>query len=267
MGKIEFTSIGKMICDQIYPQQQPRQGFYANNSGFIELNNDKNIIEGLKGIDDFDYIWIIYHLDKNSKWKPLISPPVQSIKEKIGVFASRSPYRPNQIGLSVVKLIKVEKNRLYIENFDLLNNTPIIDIKPYISIYDSIENSKNGWVPDYKKEEYKLYFSNIFLNKNKFVKNHVNFDLKDFCLVQLKFNPVDKNKKRVKRIRKNQFIIAFRTWRIQFIINDKLINVENIFSSYSVVDLNQNIKEDKYGDKKSHILFNEKFGIIKNSFF
>ena len=250
MGKIEIKSIGKMVCDQIYPQQQPRQGFYAENSGYIELHNDSKLIQALKGIEGFDYIWVIYYLNKNTNWKPLISPPVQSIKEKIGVFASRSPYRPNQIGLSAVRLNRVEKNRLYIENFDLLHETPIIDIKPYISIYDSIENTRNGWVPDYKEEKYELYFNEIFLEKSEVVKRLTNFDLKDFCKVQLSFNPIDTTKKRVKKETDSTFVIAFRTWRITFSIEGKKVYIEDTFSGYSLEDLEN--QEDKYNDKEHH---------------
>ncbi len=259
MEKISFSPIGKMVCKQIYPQQQPRQGFYANNSGYIQLIDDEKIIASTASLEEFDYIWVIYVFSQNKSWKSFVAPPVKEDNKKVGVFASRSPYRPNQIGMSAVKLKKIEKDKIFIENFDLLNDTPILDIKPYISIYDSIENASNGWVKDYKEQEYKLEFSKNFLDKSAFVNEIANYDLKDLSFVQLRFNPTDSTKKRVINLSSNGYEIAFRTWRVKFICceENKSLFLEDIYSGYSKEELLESF--DKYNDKEYHRVFNNTF--------
>jgi tRNA (Thr-GGU) A37 N-methylase len=89
-------------------------------------------------------IWLLFVFHNNSNWKAQSSPPVAP-NRKIGVFATRSPYRPNPIGLSCVELVKIEKLKIYVRNFDLLDNTPILDIKPYIPYSDSFPDALGGF--------------------------------------------------------------------------------------------------------------------------
>jgi tRNA-Thr(GGU) m(6)t(6)A37 methyltransferase TsaA len=104
----------------------------------------------LRGLDGFDYVHVIYLCHLNTGWSPLIQPP-RGPKKKQGVFATRSPHRPNSIGLSLLKIknIDIDSGIIYFESgCDILNGTPVIDIKPYIPQYDT-PNDKNiriGWL-------------------------------------------------------------------------------------------------------------------------
>lgn len=100
--------------------------------------------EGLKDLDGFSHIYLIY-LFHQSKGHQLTVRPFLDHKEH-GVFATRAPRRPNPLGLSLVKLLSVTGNTVEVEGADLLNGTPILDIKPYIEPFDKVENTKNGWV-------------------------------------------------------------------------------------------------------------------------
>ena len=111
-------------------------------AGSIEIIPD--FIEGLKDLDGFSHIILIYHFHL-SKGYTLSVEPFMDDKLR-GVFATRAPRRPNPIGISVVKLIKVEGNVLYIENVDIIDGTPLLDIKPYISEVDAHEVEKAGWL-------------------------------------------------------------------------------------------------------------------------
>ena len=110
----------------------------------------------LRGIEEFSHLWLIFDFSKAHKDQvsPLIRPPRLGGNKKIGVFASRSPFRPNNLGLSSVQLVKVEKGCLTVAGADLLNGTPIYDIKPYIPFTDCHQNAKGSYAEQNK--DYKL---------------------------------------------------------------------------------------------------------------
>ena len=135
----------------------PRQpGLVTAAKGQIILQDDANSSELIHAIEQFSHLWLIFvfHGNKQPKhdekgWKPLVRPPRLGGNEKIGVLATRSPFRPNPIGMSVVKLdsINTKNNQtlLNVSGLDLLNGTPILDIKPYIPYTDSVINAQAGF--------------------------------------------------------------------------------------------------------------------------
>ena len=98
---------------------------------------------GLRDLAEFERLWLIYLLDRASAVQ-LIVRPYMDIAER-GVFATRSPARPNHIGLSAVRLLGVKQNRLMIADVDMLDGTPLLDIKPYVPAFDSFEQARAGW--------------------------------------------------------------------------------------------------------------------------
>ena len=106
----------------------------------------------LRGIEGFDYLWLIWQFSEavRDKWSPTVRPPILGGNTRVGVFATRSPFRPNAIGLSSVKLEKVELHTpegpvLHISGADLMNGTPILDIKPYLAYVDSHPEAAQGF--------------------------------------------------------------------------------------------------------------------------
>lgn len=114
----------------------------------------------LEGLAEFSHVWLLswFHLSTNKTFHPKIHPPRMK-GGKIGVFASRSPHRPNPVGLSLTKLERVEKDTLYLSGIDLINGTPILDVKPYLPISDIAANPLSGWVPLNAFPELKVGFS------------------------------------------------------------------------------------------------------------
>lgn len=104
----------------------------------------KEFEEGLEDLAGFSHIYLIYHFHKSSRYALKTTPFLD--KKPRGVFSTRAPQRPNSIGISVVKLISVKGNILEIENTDILDGTPLIDIKPYIPDFDIHEVEKTGWI-------------------------------------------------------------------------------------------------------------------------
>ncbi len=132
----------------------PRQpGLVPAARARLQLLPPYNRKESLVGIEGFSHLWIhfVFHQCWREDWKPMVRPPRLGGKEKIGVFASRSTFRPNPIGLSVVELLAVEHEEtsgnlsLLLKGADLIDGTPVLDIKPYIEYSDRIDNTKAGY--------------------------------------------------------------------------------------------------------------------------
>ena len=153
MSNIEFESIGEIHTPFKKLEGMPIQPIGAQGvKGEIHIK--QKYLDGLKDIKHFSHLNLIYHLHKVKNYKLEVKPFLDT--KTHGIFATRSPKRPNPIGLSVVQLDKVKNNILYVSNVDILDKTPIIDIKPYVpQLYqDTIENLKIGWF-ETKKDQAK----------------------------------------------------------------------------------------------------------------
>ena len=122
----------------------PRQSGLAQTEGKIVFNEEYRNRDAVRGLENFSHIWLIWHFSQSnqSKWSPTVRPPRLGGNARMGVFATRSPFRPNAMGLSSVELVRVsydEKDSpiLYVRGADIVSGTPIFDIKPYLSFTDS----------------------------------------------------------------------------------------------------------------------------------
>ena len=109
-----------------------------------EIELFKEYQDGLKDLEKFSHIIVLYHFHKAQGFNLTVKPFLDD--KSHGVFATRAPMRPNSIGLSVLKLNKIVNNILYVENVDILDGTPVLDIKPYVSKFDFVEGERNGWL-------------------------------------------------------------------------------------------------------------------------
>ena len=131
----------------------PRQpGLASQAKGVLKLDKNPDFKHALKSLEEFSHIWIIFvfHEHGGRNWKPSIRPPRLGGNRKVGVLASRSPHRPNPIGISAVALDFIDFNapqgpELHISGLDLLDGTPVLDIKPYIPYADSLPEANPGW--------------------------------------------------------------------------------------------------------------------------
>jgi len=142
---IKFEPIGIINTPHKTKEGMPIQSISAKGiKGRIELKEE--FLDGLLDLDGFSHIYLIYHFHKSVGYKLQVMP---FLDDKLhGVFSTRAPKRPNAIGMSVVKLTSIKGNILEIENVDMLDGTPLLDIKPYIPQFDNHEIEKGGWVED-----------------------------------------------------------------------------------------------------------------------
>jgi tRNA-Thr(GGU) m(6)t(6)A37 methyltransferase TsaA len=143
MNEIKYKPIGVVHSLFKQPKGTPIQPAGAKNiDGTVELFPE--YAEGLKDLEGFSHIFLIYHFHL-SKGAPLKVRPYMD-SEVHGVFAMRGPSRPNPIGISVVRLVRIEENILYIQDVDVVDGTPLLDIKPYVPEFDIREVKKIGWL-------------------------------------------------------------------------------------------------------------------------
>lgn len=144
METVTFTPIG--IVHSPYKEQKgtPIQGRYAPDDVRAEIEIFPEYSEGLKDIEGFSHIYLIFHFHKSESYRLLQTPYLDDTER--GVFAIRSPFRPNAIGLSIVRLIERKSNILIIGNVDILDETSVLDIKPYVPEFITDDEISIGWL-------------------------------------------------------------------------------------------------------------------------
>jgi tRNA-Thr(GGU) m(6)t(6)A37 methyltransferase TsaA len=143
MDPIQIKPIGIIYSPYKKATGIPIQGRFKDDvEAFAELKEEFQT--GLKDLDGFSHAIIIYHFHNETKEQVTAQPYLE--KEEHGIFAVRSPYRPNRIGFSIIKISRIIENRLYFTEVDVFDRTPLIDIKPYVEFFDKREHVKSGWV-------------------------------------------------------------------------------------------------------------------------
>jgi len=167
-NKVEFNYIGQVHSPYKEKFAIPRQpGLVSAAKGTITLTGDANNSELVRELAEFSHIWVlfVFHGTQEQGWKPLVRPPRLGGNKKIGVLATRSTFRPNPIGMSVVKLesIAIEEKQviLHISGIDLLDQTPIIDIKPYVPYSDSLPTAQAGFAQSPPEISLSVTFSDM----------------------------------------------------------------------------------------------------------
>jgi len=139
---VTYTPIGVFHTDYTPETGAPRQGILKpDGKGKIEIFPGYK--DALKSLELFEYIIVIYHLDRAGSWSKTGRPPASDSGYTFGLFSTRSPRRPNPIGIATIKLEKIENGNLFVSGIDAFNGTPVLDIKPYLPSIDGIRSSEN----------------------------------------------------------------------------------------------------------------------------
>ncbi|MBN2554328.1 MAG: tRNA (N6-threonylcarbamoyladenosine(37)-N6)-methyltransferase TrmO [Anaerolineales bacterium] len=139
----EFESIGIIHSPFRDPSNMPIQpGGNSSKRGYADIN--PAYAEGLKDLDGFSHLILLYHFHRTTQVRLTVTPFLD--REPRGVFSTRAPTRPNPIGLSIVRLESIDGCRLHLLNLDILDGTPLLDIKPYVPAFDHQEGVRIGWL-------------------------------------------------------------------------------------------------------------------------
>lgn len=224
---MEIKPIGFIKTDFKEKFGIPRQsGIVEEIKGEIIFEKEFRNPDALRGIEEYSHLWLIFDFSQNHReeWSPTVRPPCLGGNTRVGVFATRSPFRPNNLGLSCVKLenIKEDKNNglsLIVSGVDLLDNTPIYDIKPYIPYSDCKCDAKGSF-----SDEFKDYKINVIYDENVF--KNINNDEKKAIIKLIEQNPAPAYKKQEKIYK-----FLFSKYEISFKIkenNAEIIKINKI---------------------------------------
>ncbi|MCU7852107.1 MAG: tRNA (N6-threonylcarbamoyladenosine(37)-N6)-methyltransferase TrmO [Candidatus Thiodiazotropha sp. (ex Monitilora ramsayi)] len=165
MTHFDFQPIGTITSCFKEKFGIPRQsGLIPEARATLDILPPYNRPEAFRELAEYSHIWLtfVFHANIRENWKPTVRPPRLGGNQRVGVFASRSPFRPNPIGLSVVRLDQLDIDhsniRLYLSGIDLLDGTPVLDIKPYLPYTDAIPDASAGYAPDPPGTPQKLTF-------------------------------------------------------------------------------------------------------------
>jgi tRNA (adenine37-N6)-methyltransferase len=147
---ITMYSIGVVHSPYKETKGTPIQGALADRGAEAWVELKEKYVAGLKDLDGFSHAILLYHFHLSDKVE-IVGKPYLEAKEH-GIFAIRSPHRPNHIGLSVVKLTKIEGNKVYFTEVDMLDGTPVLDIKPYVRQFDSRPAAVSGWIEGHYRD-------------------------------------------------------------------------------------------------------------------
>ncbi len=202
----------------------PRQSGLVNTTAKIVFEGKYRNDEALRGIEGFSHLWLLSDFSENEKsdWSPTVRPPRLGGNKRMGVFATRSPFRPNSIGLSSVKLLSVEKTKdqgtvLLVSGADLLDNTPIYDIKPYIAFTDSHPDATGGFSDG-------VYNNNLQVFIPESLKELIPPEKKDALLGILSQDPRPSYQNDPERI----YSFEFSNMHIEFTVKEDLLTVTSI---------------------------------------
>lgn len=142
MDPIAFQPIGIIHSPFAEPEGTPIQATASDAAGRVEVLPP--YVDGLQGLEGFSHVVLLYHLHRTGHPQLRVRPFLDD--EEHGVFATRAPARPNAIGISVVRLVRIEGNTLQVRDLDVLDGTPLLDIKPYVPAFDVRRAERVGWL-------------------------------------------------------------------------------------------------------------------------
>lgn len=245
--------IGYFHTTATSPKDLPRQPGLSENWGEIRLKEGCQFEQALDGLEGFDLIWVVFLFHRASTWKPKVLPPRGGKKQ--GVFATRSPHRPNFIGMSCVKLEVIEGLTLIVTHHDLLDGTPILDLKPYLNYADSHVSSRQGWLESLPSQHPIIFkWSPLAQAQLDYLANDWNISLQEPVEHRLLQSPVPYPNHRVKQIAENEYELAYRTWRIRYRLEEGTILIHFLRSGYDQETLDGN-KASRWDDVPAHQAF------------
>jgi len=202
----------------------------SETTSVIELNQGCHLDAALCDLEGFSRIWLVWWFHLNPSWRPKVLPP-RGPRRRRGVLATRSPHRPNPIGLSSVPLLGVSGHRILVGPHDLLDGTPILDIKPYLSSVDSFPCESRGWL-DIPTLNWQVTYSPLAQTQIDWLNQsyHPNFGRR--IQQVLSQDPTPCKSRRIAALPNQGFRLGCGPWRVHFRSHGEVIQVEKILSRF-----------------------------------
>lgn len=206
--------------------------------GRIELLPGQHYEHALEDLAGWEYIWVLFWFDRNPGWRPKVLPP-RSRSGRKGVFATRSPHRPNPLGLSVLRLERVDGLTLHVRDVDMLDGTPVFDIKPYVAYTDAIVDARAGWLEDSGDAGavvdpvagWQVDWSSLAAEQAAWVEQHTQLPLRARADAALTLGPEPHPYRRIRRDG-DAGVLAVKEWRLRFTVAGRCLQIDAVQSGY-----------------------------------
>lgn len=234
MVEVCFTPIGIVRSPFTERVEAPRQAVVAADvRGRIELEPGHGFEDALDGLEGWDHLWVLFlfhrNLEQGRGWKPKVQPP--RADRKLGVFATRSPHRPNPIGLSAVRLERVEGLVLHVRELDILDGSPVLDLKPYVPYADARPDAKSGWLgQEDPRQAWQVELADDALAQLAWL-SHRGVDLRATIETTLALGPQPHAYRRIRPHGAGKRL-SLKEWRVDFTVDGQRIVVGAIRSGY-----------------------------------
>lgn len=213
---------------------QPNESQVERNR--VELLPGCGFEEALSDLAGFSRIWLLSWFHRNASWRPMVMPP-RGPSRRRGVFATRSPHRPNPLGLTPVRLLGVEKRRLLLGPCDLMDGTPILDIKPYIPAYDAFPGERAGWTEEILADHqgpppFQVQFAPLATTQSEWLKDHWEIDFRPRLVELLGRDPSIQRSRRIRARGADRRVVGCGPWRVEFRVEGNQVEVLRIEPGY-----------------------------------
>jgi tRNA (adenine37-N6)-methyltransferase len=207
----------------------------------IELLPGRNFEHALLDLASWEMIWVIFWFHLNPGWRPKVLPPRSTTGRK-GVFATRSPHRPNPIGMSVVRLERVDGLILHIRDADMVDGTPVLDLKPYVAYTDAHPNAGTGWLEDAARSDtraqppdpvhaYVVQFEALAAEQVAWIEAHTGLAIHERIQSTLALGPAPHPYRRIRHIGE-WMQLSVKEWRVRFAVVEREVRVLEIYSGF-----------------------------------
>ncbi|MBP9112640.1 MAG: tRNA (N6-threonylcarbamoyladenosine(37)-N6)-methyltransferase TrmO [Polyangiaceae bacterium] len=229
---LSLVPIGVIRTPFLDKASAPRQPAAAIDvAGTIELTNTAEMRDAASDLASWSRIWVVFWFHEAHHFSPKVTPP-RGDGKKVGVLATRSPHRPNPIGLSALRLARVDGCILHVCDVDILDGTPVLDVKPYVPYTDAFPDEKSGWLSD-PKESYRVVFSVLAEEQLVDIMAGALPDLRVRIETLLATGPEPHAYRRIRKSREGS-VLAVKEWRALFVDRgDHVLEVLRIDSGYS----------------------------------
>lgn len=230
---LKLSPIGYMRTAHATKVEAARQPAAARDApGIIELLPGLNLEHAIDDLAAWQRIWVIFWFDRNQGWRPKVLPP-RSTSGRKGVLATRSPHRPNPLGLSVLRLERVDGLHLHVRDVDLLDGTPVLDIKPYVAYTDAHPDTGNGWLQERDpRPSHVVTFTADAEQQLAWIAERSALPLRARIEATLRLGPQPHPYRRIRRGNDGAMTLAVQDWRADFRVDGERIEVRGLRSGY-----------------------------------
>ncbi|MBS0630825.1 MAG: tRNA (N6-threonylcarbamoyladenosine(37)-N6)-methyltransferase TrmO [Verrucomicrobia bacterium] len=230
----------------------------AEASNELDLLPGCNYEQALQDLAGFERVWLLSWFHRNTGWRPLVLPP-RGPSQRRGVFATRSPHRPNALGLTAVPLLGIESCRLLLGPCDLVDGTPIFDLKPYVPAFDAFPSAKAGWIDEMETElreppRFTVNFSAEALTQAAWLRENWQIDFTARLVELLARDPAPHRTRRIRRRANGVLEIGCGAWRGYFAVADTTVTITALDAAYPMRFLTRE-GYDEIPDRDAQVAF------------